>query len=122
MLETDTGWVANGAWWARPRRMRITVRVWRRVAGAPQVLYTFAGSVDAATLRDVLRQVRRLINAAPGGWRIQFFGAELDDPLRGDVAAAIREQLDAGNPSPLTRATRPRPELCSLLTRTALLP
>jgi hypothetical protein len=62
--------------------------VWRRVGGVSQVLYAFAGTVDRTALRDVLEQVRRLIDAVPGRWQIECVATEAG---RRHVATAVRE-------------------------------
>ncbi len=100
--------------------MHVTVRVWRRVAGVPQGLFTFAGAVDAAALRAVMQHVRRLTRAVPGPWRVEVIAAELDGPLLDDVKAALRELQRSGLPARLALAPRLRPELRALLAQAAL--
>lgn len=121
MAQTVTGWFANGSAWTRPRRrVNVTVRVWRRVAGVPQGLFTFAGAVDAAALHAVIQHVRRLTRAVPGPWRVEVIAARLDGLLLHEVKAALRELQRSGLPARLTLASQLRPELRALLAHAAL--
>jgi hypothetical protein len=120
MAQTVTEWLANEAIRVRPRPVSVTVRVWRRVAGVPQGLFTFAGAVDAASLRAVLQQVERLTRAVPGRWRIEVIASGLDTMLLHDVNTALRALQRLGLRSRLALAPRQRPDVRLLLAHAAL--
>lgn len=120
MAQTITEWMANNAIRIRPRPVSVTVRVWRRVAGAPQGLFTFAGAVDATVLRAVMQHVHRLTRAVPGRWRIEVVAAGLEGAPLHDVTTALRELQRIGFRSHLALAPRLHPELRTLLAPAAL--
>jgi len=121
MAQTVEGrWWSNGSGWAGARPVTITVRVWRRVAGEPQGLFTFAGAVDAAILHAVMQHVRRLTRAVPGRWRVEIVAAGLDGPLLHHVEAALFELRRVGLQSRLALAPRAHAELGLALARAAL--
>ena len=105
--------VADAPAWTRPRAARVSIRVWRRVAGAPQALFAFVGAVDAAALTALLQQVQRLTGALPGHWRVDVVAAGLDDALVRAIGNALRDLQHDGQQARLTLAPRLRPELCA---------
>jgi hypothetical protein len=121
MTQRVTEWFGPGSAWARQRRrLNVTVRVWRRVAGVPQGLFTFAGAVDATALHAVIQHVRRLTSRVPGPWRVEVIAAGLDEPLLREVKAALHELQRAGLPARLALASQLRPELRALLAHARL--
>lgn len=105
---------------AHHRPVNITVRVWRRVAGMPRGLFTFAGAVDAAALRAVMQHVERLTRAAPGRWRIDVLAAGLDGPPLFDLLAALHDLRRSGQRARLALTSRRRPELRARLAQAAV--
>lgn len=98
--------------WARPVASGLSVRVWRLIGGAPQGLFTYAGSIDATVLRAVMQHVRRLTNAVPGDWCVDVVGSGLD----GGLLQAVRDDLGDLRRSGL------RPELSVRMPHPALTP
>jgi hypothetical protein len=97
---------------AHHRSVNITVRVWRRVAGTPQGLFTFVGAVDAAALCAVMQHVERLTRAAaPGGWCIDVLAAGLDGLPLFDLLATLHELRRSGQRARLALAPALRPGL-----------
>jgi hypothetical protein len=98
--------------WQRARATSLmSVRVWRLVAGAPQGLFAYAGSIDAVVLGAVMQHVRRLTAAVPGDWRVEVIGAGLE----GGLLQAVKNDLGAlrasGLRPRLALAARRRPPL-----------
>jgi hypothetical protein len=59
-----------------PRATRFSVRVWRRVAGTQQWLFSYAGAIDDAVLGAVMQHVQRLTSTVPGRWTVEVVGAD----------------------------------------------
>jgi len=93
--------------WGRTGPARVTVRLWRCVAGMPQGLFTFAGAADARVLAAIMQHVRALTHALPDWWRLEVITVDFDRALLGDVRAMLR---DVQRGSPTTRwAHTPEP-------------
>jgi hypothetical protein len=107
---------------AWPRATRISVRVWRIVAGAPQWLFTYVGAIDDAVLRAVMQHVRRLTAAVPGEWTVEVIGAGLEGGLLHAVQNDLGDLRRNGLRPHLAHAPRRRPELSSMLAALALAP
>jgi len=103
------------------RGARISVRVWRMVAGVPQWLFTYAGAIDEVVLDAVMQHVRRLTDAVPGDWTVEVVGSGLHGGLLHAVRGALRDLRRLGlRPRLAHRRSRSRPRL--LLSRAALAP
>lgn len=76
---------------SRLRPKRISLRVWRFVADGPQWLYTYAGAVDHAVLRNVMQTIRRLTEAVPGDWVVDVLTIGVD----GALLRAMQDDLQA---------------------------
>jgi len=120
MAQTVTGWLVEGLA-GRHRPAHVSVRVCRRLAGVPQVLFVFAGAVDAHALRAVMQQVLRLTRAAQGGWGVEVIATGLDGPLLLDVESTLWELQRSGTPVRLAHAPQLRPEFGALLAPGALM-
>lgn len=118
MARVVTGLVWGTAW-TRPRQVSVDVRVWRRVAGVPQGLFTFAGAADAVVLRAVMEHVQQLAHAVPGRWRIEVVASGLEGALLYDVTAVLRDLQRVGLSARLALAPRLRAELRTLCERGA---
>jgi hypothetical protein len=103
------------------QRANVTVRVGRHVAGAQQVLFMFAGIIDAEALRAVMQQAHRLTHAVAGRWRVEVIASGLDEPLLRDFRATLRGMQRTGLPAQLALSPRLRPELRALIAHTAVL-
>jgi len=75
--------------WARQRRARVTVRVWRYVGGEQLWLFTYAGAVDAMLVAAIMDQVRRLTAAVPGPWWVEVIAVGADRPLVNEIRATL---------------------------------
>ena len=106
--------------WARPRPARVSIRVWRRVAGAPQTLFAFLGAVDDVALAALLQQVQRLTCALPGRWRVDVVAAGLNEALVRAIGNTMRDLQQDGQRARLTLAPRLRPELYAWSAHAAL--
>ncbi|MEO8604241.1 MAG: hypothetical protein ABI629_16820 [bacterium] len=95
---------------------RISVRVWRIVAGAPQWLFTYAGAIDDAVLRAVMQHVRCLTTAVPGEWTVEVIGADLHGGLLHSVQNDLGDLRRSGLRPRLAHAPYLRPELSAALT------
>jgi hypothetical protein len=98
----------------------VSIRVWRRVAGAPQTLFAFLGAVDDVALAALLQQVQRLTCALPGRWRVDVVAAGLNEALMRAIGNALRDLEQDGQRARLTLAPRLRPELCAWSAHPAL--
>ncbi|MFN8640933.1 MAG: hypothetical protein U0802_04455 [Candidatus Binatia bacterium] len=78
------------------RRPRISLRVWRYVAGGPQWLYTYAGSVDAVVLCTVLQTIRRLTEAIPGEWIVDVLAIGVEHGLLQAMQADLHDMRRHG--------------------------
>jgi hypothetical protein len=108
MAQTVIEWIAREAICIRTYPASMTVRVWRRVAGVPHGLFTYAGAVDAAVLSTVMQQVERLTHAASGRWRVEVVASGLDGALLRDVVAALHGLRRRGVRSRFALAPRRR--------------
>ena len=81
---------------ARHHRLNLSVRVWRCVGDTSRGLFTFAGAVDAASLRAVMRHVERLTDAVPGNWRVDVVAGGLDGPALSEVLATLHDLRNSG--------------------------
>lgn len=84
--------------WTHARPARVTVRLWRCVAGVPQGLFTFAGAADARVLAAIMQHVRALTHALPDWWRLEVITVDFDRALLSDVGAMLRE-IQRGGPA-----------------------
>ena len=107
---------------AWPHPTRISVRVWRVVAGAPQWLFTYAGAIDDVVLRAVMQHVRRLTSAVPGEWNVEVVGCGLEGGLLHAVQNDLTDLRRSGLRPRLAHARRSRAELRARLAEMALTP
>jgi hypothetical protein len=103
------------------QRANVTVRVGRQVAGDRQLLFMFAGTVDADALRAVMQQAHRLTHAVAGRWRVEVIASGLDEPLLHDFRATLRAMQRTGMPAQLALTPRLRPELRALIAHAAVM-
>jgi hypothetical protein len=87
-------------------RPKIAVRVWRLVAGIPQVLFVFVGPIDALALCAVIQQVRSLTRGVPGIWRVEVRAVGLDERSLRDITDALTEMRRLGMPARLAHRAR----------------
>ncbi len=100
---------------AGPPPTRISVRVWRLVAGTPQWLFTYAGAVDDSVLRAVMQHVRQLTRAVPGDWTVEVVGLGLRGGLLESVRSDLTDLRRGGLRPRLAHARPARPSLRDLL-------
>jgi hypothetical protein len=105
---------------SRTPATRISVRVWREVAGVPQWLFTYAGAIDAAVLGAVMQHVRRLTSAVPGEWTVEVIGSGLEGGLLIAVQDRLGDLRRRGLRPRLAHVPRLRPEVRAALTALAL--
>jgi len=105
-----------------PRATRISVRVWRLVAGKPQWLFTYAGAVDDAVLGAVMQHVQCLTSAVPGEWTVEVIGADPHGGLLHTVQHDLGHLRRRGLRSRLAHAQCLRPDNSNALLALALTP
>lgn len=93
---------------AWPRATHLSVRVWRLVAGTPQWLFIYAGTIDGAVLRAVMQHVRHLTSAVPGEWTVEVVGIGLEGGLLHAVRSDLSDLRRIGLRPYLGHARRPR--------------
>ena len=111
--------------WRHGRPALLTVRLWRRVAGRPQGLFTFAGTADAFVLAAVMQHVRQLTCAMPEWWRLEVFTIGFDGYLLRQVRALLRAVQSGASAAHWAQAPEMQAELHArrrCAARTALAP